>query len=327
MRIDRWTGAVLIILLAGFALRVIRLDQKPLWWDEGNNVYFAAQDPGTVIEDTRITRDTDPPVHRLALGLWEELAGCSTFAMRYFSALAGIAVVALSWAVGRWLTNRTSALVFVLLVALAPMQVHYSREAKGYTLATACAVLSTYALGRTLEDGTRPNSLHKGKVCWWAVYVFSTVVAIGTHYYLAPLLVWHGLWVAGRAAWAVIRGTPRRRARLLHLRRWMLASAASALLLLPWVVTVFASTVDGVRNVSDGDPLSPMGYLQEMGRAFCAGPEQGGPHVLGAVAGLTALAALGALSASASGFLLTWIALPLVMAFLLQLNYSFFFPP
>lgn len=326
MRMDRWTAALLAVLLVGFALRVIQLDQRPLWWDEGNNVYFATRDLGTVIEDTRITRDTNPPVHRLALGLWADLAGSSTFAMRYFSAVAGITIVALSWAVGRWLTDRPTALVLVVLVALAPMQVYYAREAKGYTLAAAFGLLSTYAWGRGLGGGTRPASRRTRKAGWWATYVLSTAAAVGTHYYLAPLLLWQGLWTAGRAARAWIQRLPRRKARVLQLRRWVLAAGVSALLLVPWVVTVFGPTVNGVRNVSGPDPLSPIGYARETTRVFLAGEGQAGFHVLVAVAGLTALAGLGALSGGTGGFLLSWIAVPLVAAYLLQRSYSFFTP-
>lgn len=326
LRRERWTIALIAVLLIGFTLRVVRLDRRPLWWDEGNNVYFANQDLPTLIRDTRMTQDTDPPVHRLALGAWEDLVGSSVFAMRFFSAMTGVVVIGLSWTVGRWLTHRPSALLFALLVALAPMQVYYAREAKGYAFAAACALLSTYAWGRRLGYRSVETSPPGGRGPWWITYVLSTAAAIGTHYYLAPLLLWQGLWVLWQVAAALIRGRPGRGAVLVRLRRWMLAAGAIVLLLAPWVLTVFGSTTEGVKNVSDAGALSPLGYLRWVGRALGAGPGQKGVQALGTTVGLAALGALGALFAGAGGFLLGWIALPLAAAYLLQLAYSFFFP-
>ena len=129
--------------------------------------------------------------------------------MRYFSAVAGFVVIVLSWAIGRWLMHRASALVFALFVALTPMQVYYAREAKGYAFAAACALLSTYAWGRRLGYRSVETAPHSGKAHWRATYVLSTAAAIGTHYYLAPLLLWQGLWVLGQGATALIPGGQR----------------------------------------------------------------------------------------------------------------------
>jgi hypothetical protein len=64
-------AALLVILLAGFALRVAGLNRRPLWWDEGNNVYFAHQGLPGVFRESRATQDTDPPVRHLTLGYVE----------------------------------------------------------------------------------------------------------------------------------------------------------------------------------------------------------------------------------------------------------------
>jgi hypothetical protein len=314
------------VLLIGFTLRVVRLDERPLWWDEGNNVYFAHQDAPTVVRDTCTTRDTDPPVHRFALGVWQEMVGSSTFAMRFFSAVLGVLVIGLSWVVGLWLARRSSALFLALFVALAPLQVYHAREAKGYAFAAVCALLSTYAWGRRLGYRSPQMPPHGRKAHWWATYVLSTAAAIGTHYYLAPLLLWQGLWVLGHGAAALIQGRPPRRAVLLSLRQWTLAAGAIALLLAPWVLTVYGPTTEGVKNVADAAALSPLGYVQQVGQAFGAGPGQEGVQALAATVGSVALGALGALSAGAGGFLLSWIALPLAAAYLLQLAYPVFFP-
>ncbi len=318
--------ALLVGLLIGFTMRVVQLDQGPLWWDEGLNVYFAEQDIPTLIRDTRITHDANPPVYRLFLGVWKELVGSSTFAKRLFSAMMGVVVIGLSWVVERWLTQSLSALLLAFFVAVAPMQVYYAREAKGYAFAAALALLSTYAWGRRLGYGNGAASPRSQKPHWWVVYVLSTAAAIGTHYYLAPLFLWQGLWVLRGGARALIQVRPERRALLVRTRRWMVSAVIIGLLLAPWVLIVFSPTVEGVTNVSDADALSPLRYLVRVGQTLGAGPGQRGTHALSTTAGLAALSALGALSSGTGGLLITWIALPLVVAYLLQSAFSFFFP-
>ena len=145
-----WIIPLVIILLLAFATRVAWLDRHPLWWDEGLNVYFAHQSPAALLEETRITHDANPLVYRLAMGRWKGLIGSSAFSLRLFSVFLGTSAVALTWALGCWLTSKQTALLATLFVALSPMQVHYSRESKGYAFALVCALLSTYAWGKKL---------------------------------------------------------------------------------------------------------------------------------------------------------------------------------
>jgi hypothetical protein len=323
-----------IILLVAFALRVVQLDRRPLWWDEGNSVYFAHQSLSALVSETRVTNDTDPPVYRLALGGWRMLAGSSPFALRFFSALLGVLVVALTWAVGcwlatgtgEWLAGRGTALLAALFVALSPMQVHYTREAKGYAFATVCALLSVYAWGRGLGYFSARLSSRSESIRWWTVYALSTAAAIGAHYYLGLLVLWQGLWVMGSAGVALIRGSPARHKELVRLGQWILAVGAVALLLTPWALTVFGTTVRGVTGLSREDALSPWNYLSQVGVEFGAGPNGEGIAALIASCGLAILAVVGALSGGKRAFLLTWVVVPLAAAYLVQAAYSFFFP-
>jgi hypothetical protein len=321
-----WTAVLLIVLLVAFALRVIQLDRRPLWWDEGNSVYFAHQSLFTLISETRATNDTDPPIYRLALGGWKALMGGSPFALRFFSAWLGVLVVVLTWAMGCWLTNKRAALLTALLAALAPLQVYYSREAKGYTFAAVCALLSVYAWGRRFGHLSANPHSRSESIWWWAVYVLSTAAAIGTHYYLGLLVLWQGLWVLSDMGLSLIRKSPARRQALARLWRWDLAVGAVALLLIPWVLIVFGTTVRGVTGLSRGEALSPWAYLIQVSGEFCVGPGYRGLVARVAGSGLVALAVVGALTGGKRAFLLTWVVVPLAAAYLLQAAYPFFFP-
>ncbi|MGD2143191.1 MAG: glycosyltransferase family 39 protein [Anaerolineae bacterium] len=295
--------ALVATLLLGFALRVVELDHRPLWWDEGNNAFFAHQSLFGLVRESRATQDTDPPVHRLLLGLWKELVGSSPFSMRMLSALAGVVTIPLTWAVGRWLMGKQVALLAQLLVALAPMQVYYGREAKGYTLAAALALLCTYTWGRKLGYVDPGLELPSDASPWWIVYVLSSAMGLGTHYYLAPLFLWQGLWTAGSLGVAAIGRTSDWTAAHRALGRWLLAAGMIALLLAPWVAFQFVSTARGVRGLSDANSSTVPIYLQKMGLAMSAGPDQTGPHALLATFVLLVLGIVGALTTSRGVFL------------------------
>ncbi|RLC84837.1 MAG: hypothetical protein DRJ03_13190 [Chloroflexi bacterium] len=345
----KWAIALVIILLAAFAARVFWLDRHPLWWDEGLNVYFAHQTPAALLEETRITHDANPLVYRLAMGGWKELIGSSAFTLRLFSVFLGTSAVALTWAIGCWLTSRKTALIATLFVALSPMQVHYSRETKGYAFALACALLSTYAWGRKLgylDLGLPDLGGLVARLGWWTVYVLSTTAALGAHYYLGLLVLWQGLWVLGCAGLALARKSAPRREILTRLGLWLLAMGVVALLLTPWLLAVLDTTVEMVTGVSVGDSLPVWGYLGQVGRVFGAGPGETEPLASIAGGGMAALSAIGLFGVRQGGkaedrrhlagtwrpgwsrpfFLLSWVAVPLSAAYWVQTAYSFFSP-
>jgi mannosyltransferase len=310
------------ILLMAFALRVGWLGRSPLWWDEGLSAYLSGHPPLALIEEMRATDHADPPIYQLVLSGWRALAGPTPFSLRYFSALMSVLGVALTWAIGRWLTGRWAALLGTLLVALAPMQVVHAREAKSYAFALAAALLSTYTWGRGLGyAGTA-----RGKpVVWWVVYVLSTAAALGSHYYASLLVLWQTVWVAGSTAAAALRQRPSRRAALTRFAHWALAMGAVALLLAPPSVFLFAATVQGVNTASTTEPLSLPNYLGQVALDFGAGTQNEATTIIAAI-GVSIFAIVGALNGRRRLLLSTWVTVPLAAAYAIQARYSFFFP-
>lgn len=321
--------AVLVVLLwAAFALRAVQLDRRPLWWDEGLSAHLSQYDPPGLIDEMRITHHADPPGYPLILSAWTRLAGGSPFALRFLSALLGTAAVALTWALGRRLAGGRTALFAAALVALAPAQVYYTREAKSYALASAGALLSIYAWGCRLGYARGAPSDRRRSARWWAAYVVGTALAVGSHYYLGLLVLWQGLWVAGGAARALIRRSAPPRRVLARAAPWVLAALAVGLILAPGVLPLLRSTISGVAGVSRGqEALPPWTYVGRVARELAVGPELGDAASWAAVAGLAALAVAGLLNARRGrAFLLAWIGVPLLAAYPLQAAFPFFRP-
>ena len=62
------------------------------------------------------------------------LLGTSEWALRLPSAIAGIALVPVAWGIGKELADRAAAIATAAIVAVGPLFVWYSQEARVYGL-------------------------------------------------------------------------------------------------------------------------------------------------------------------------------------------------
>jgi hypothetical protein len=310
-------AVLLVILVLGAGVRMINLDAAPIWWDEGNNAFFAHTSPGDLLYWSRITNDTDPPAHRLALGVWLNVLGDSATKIRLFSVLMGLATVVVAFLWGRWLVGALGGLLAALLTAFSPMAVYYSREAKGYPMVACFALLALYLWFRYLRNG---------KASWLVslAFVVTAALALSTHYYAVFLFVVPFLFALSD----LIRANSSARDWGRFIKGWLVPQIVVLALVAPWLLltvdTAFlgANTLDMTRPAYD--------ILQYFGTVlgeFAAGPN--GPA-------WTAL--LGAVVLCGTGIyavikqprvlwpLVVLVVVCLVLAFFVQLRVIFFNP-
>src|SRR5438876_12054070 len=106
---------ILFLWLAGW-LRFYRLDAQSYWNDEGLSLGLAGRDVPTILRSA--AADIHPPGYYLLLKGWHSLTGNSEFALRSFSALAGLALVALIYRLGRVYFDPLAAWLAAVLGAL-----------------------------------------------------------------------------------------------------------------------------------------------------------------------------------------------------------------
>ena len=305
----------LILLLAG-ALRLRSLEASALWWDEGNNAYFA-KNPLAIVEMSRATHDTDPPAHRLALAAWLGLLGDSAYNLRLLSVVCGVLTILLVFCWGNWLGGPYAGLVAALLTALSPMAIYYSREAKAYPFVTLFTCLALYVWARYLDTSERPRRV------FWLVYILSSAVALGAHYYAVFL-------VPAQAIWLIVSSISSRLPRpeaTKRLSRWLLAQLAIGALILPWILLTHDTAVSGAAGLS-ATPLGAAAYLRSVLSCFAAGPHAPS-WAAGLVIVLLALAILPELlcgQPSPAGFAATATLVPVFLGFAAQRAFPFFAP-
>jgi len=203
------------ITLAGLALRLYRLGDASVWWDEGWSVWLARMSlAGAAL---RTAYDTNPPLYYWLLHLWRLAAGEGEYAIRFLSLLPGVALIPVMYRLGRRLESRLAGLLAAALVAISPFMITWSQQARMYSLLALLGAASTDLALRLWQRGRWRD---------WLAYVGCALAMLLTHNLAALfLLVQNGLWLLN--LW---RGERK------EVWRWPLAQGALVAGMVPWLM-------------------------------------------------------------------------------------------
>jgi 4-amino-4-deoxy-L-arabinose transferase-like glycosyltransferase len=306
------------LALLALALRCVRLDFQPLWWDEGYSVWFATHPLGQMAALT--ARDIHPPLYYALLRGWILLLGAGPVALRLLSVGIGFLALPAIYLAGRRTLGTGVAALATVLLAVNPFHIYYSQEIRMYGLV---ALLSAAMLAAAWSLFDRPPE--KSGALLFAPYVLVVTAALYTEYYTVFLPIGLTLF----ACWHWRRCLP-------ALWRWLAAQAVCALLYLPWVVYAAPKLVPYIGNkvVMDADqPLSLLPYFGRHLSAFLAGHLEGPLGVwwpadlvllLPIAVGLALLVRDDARARTPVRMLATVVLTALVLGYLVGLRYPFF---
>src|ERR1700754_5261914 len=124
--------------------------------------------------------ESTPPVYYAVAWVWTQLVGTGEFGLRTVSAVAGVLTVPVAYLIGVELRGRRAGLWAAALVAVNPMMLWYSQEARAYALVALFGALSALYWLRAERRGGRRDFV------WWGIW---SGLAIATHYFVAfPIL-------------------------------------------------------------------------------------------------------------------------------------------
>jgi hypothetical protein len=321
------------ILLGALILRLYHLDFRALWWDEGLSLFFARLD---YVANARLAvtlADTNPPIYRLLLGQWISLIGSSAWATRLCSVLPGVVLVAVIYRLANSLRlPQPIPLIATTLGAASPMLIYYAQEAKGYSwvaLAGTASVLLIFSHPRL-------RSTNSGGPGWrhWGLWAFCLLLAIGSHYISIFLIAVENLWtlILTIHSW---RG---------HERDWRThwgwligAQLIVALGLLPFVLLTLGGTSAALRGeTGEFNNLDAYGFVTQHILELTQGPTASGAWAWLAAGIVIGLVVIGCWRLDAQRWsrgeldarycLVSWIAIPIILGFVLNSYHSFFFP-
>ena len=160
-----WAAPTLILLVA-FGLRLFRLGDANLWWDEALAVWGVRK--GLLGVTLWTAGDVHPPLYFWSLWAWVQAVGESEFAMRVLSVAYGVLTVAVVYRFGCMLAGRGVGSLGALLISLSRFHVWWSQEMRMYVLAGLLGMLSLYLFIRWLRSvqspvlGKSPRTLYPG---------------------------------------------------------------------------------------------------------------------------------------------------------------------
>lgn len=221
-----WFGACsLFLLLLAFALRVHRIGEQRVWWDEGWSVWVARFSPLDILRQTG--NDVHPPLYFELLHFWRLISGDGEAALRLPSAFLGTLAVAATIALGRRMARGTlrpapaavAGLLAGAFLAVSRFAVAWSQEIRMYAPAMLLAALAVWAARRVWDRGGAARGV---------LYVATTAAGLYTLYLFAPV------WLAINVAWLwELRAAADRRRELL---RWAGLQLLVVALFAPWAL-------------------------------------------------------------------------------------------
>ncbi len=168
---------LLLIVALAAVLRCTTLSFQSLWLDEGYTLVEAGRPWGDLLAALFDPRQ-GYPLYILGMKVWSTAWGTAEAALRWPSAIAGVCAVPLLYDLGRRLFGRRVGLLAALLLALSPLAVWYSQEAKAYASALLLLLAVWWALWEAGESGRR--------LLWWA-FAGLVLLTLLTHRLLAVL--------------------------------------------------------------------------------------------------------------------------------------------
>jgi 4-amino-4-deoxy-L-arabinose transferase-like glycosyltransferase len=230
-----WAVLLTVVLIAATVLRVHGIGHDSLWGDEGLTVVIAKMSIPDVVKYD-VLWEQIPPVHPFIVWGWIRIFGDSEASVRMPSAIAGVAAVWMTYVLVRRLMGRRVALCAMVLLAVSPMHIAYSRECRTYATEILLGIVSVDLFVRLLRRPTQ------GLQAWWVVV--STLLLYSHLYGIFTILAQHVVY----AIHWVRRRRRVGRPPVLPLKGWILQNVAVALLFAPWVPNVLLWTRMVAKN-------------------------------------------------------------------------------
>jgi len=189
-----WLTLGAIVALAA-ALRFATLRTQSIWFDEAATWDLVRRPFGTML--SRIPDgESNPPLFYALEWAWTRVFGDGEAGLRSLPALAGLLTVPVAYAIARCAAAGAreavaarAGLAAAALVAVNPLLVWFSQEARSYALATLLSALALLLLQRTLAD-------RRGRAL--AAWALVAALALATHYFTAFVLAPQALWLLWR---------------------------------------------------------------------------------------------------------------------------------
>lgn len=248
-----WSARSLwVVCLVALVVRLLGIDSRDPWVDEANAILISEAPVNELVG--KLTLDSSPPLYFLALKGWGRLFGRTLLSYRALSTLGGVLLVALTHTWGGQLVGRRAGTWSAAFLALAPIAVFHSQQARPYTWTALTVFVSTVALVRFVQDGST----------WWRIaWIGTTLAALYLHatcLYVLPVHV------------VIVLVSRKRR----ETQTWLLPAMAITVGFAPWLPTLFTQLTSNHYDffLSYWSRMGPLGAIGETVLTFSPAGER-----------------------------------------------------
>ncbi|MGC2186665.1 MAG: glycosyltransferase family 39 protein, partial [Terriglobales bacterium] len=175
-----------IATILGSALRLHSLSARSLWIDEAASISFATL-PWRSFLHTLWDYQGNMALYYFLLRAWIHL-GDSEFAVRSLSVLFGVLTIPAIYFLGARLFDRATGLTAAVLLSVHSFHVHWSQEARGYSLLILLLVLATYFLVGAMESGS--------SIGRWIAFTVTAALTFYAHIFAVFVLAAYAVSIA-----------------------------------------------------------------------------------------------------------------------------------
>jgi mannosyltransferase len=189
MRDEPWRSEIaplVAVCALGAAIRFATLGVQSFDFDESFTVGIVVNGSFGHMLHTIPRTESSPPLYYILAWLWSKVFGLGPVGIRSLSALFGSLVVPVAYFIGRRFGSPRAGLYAALFVAVDPLLVWYSQEARTYALLALLGALSFWTFVRALD---RPD---RGRLIVWAL---ASAAAICSHYFAGFLVIAEAVWL------------------------------------------------------------------------------------------------------------------------------------
>jgi mannosyltransferase len=176
------------LVLVAALIRFLVIDNQSYWMDEALTAYEARLSFGAML-GVVLHVETTPPLYFLVIWAWGHVFGTGAVALRSVSTLAGIATVPLAYLAASELCSRRAGVLAAAFVAINPLLIWYSQEARAYMLLVALCGASFLWFARASHTPSARN------LRWWVLW---SSLALMTHFFAGFLVAPEALWLLWR---------------------------------------------------------------------------------------------------------------------------------
>ncbi|MBF0544046.1 MAG: glycosyltransferase family 39 protein [Candidatus Riflebacteria bacterium] len=167
---------LLILLVLGAITRLYHLGFESIWLDEAGTVAIARKSIDQIVDHVAFF-DVHPPLYYFLTHYWIALFGDSEFWLRMPSVIFGVLNIWIIFLIARKLFSENVGLISALLAAFSMFHIHYSQEARCYSLLALLVSISMFFFLR-VSGKTPARSDYYLYICFTAFSLYTHNFAV-----------------------------------------------------------------------------------------------------------------------------------------------------